>query len=77
MFYVLGDTAPEFVVQVTDRESLILHRHVSETSVWACPGFKNEHGHSLADAAFRSVAGNRPLAVLPVASVDAALAAVA
>lgn len=77
MLYILGNTTPEFVAQVTDRESPILHRHVTETSVWACPGFQNFHGQSAADSAFRSVAHGRPVAVLPVASVDAALAAIA
>ena len=76
MFYILGDTKPEFIAQVTDRESPILHRHVTETSVWSCAGFRNPHGHNLADSVFRSVAGGRPVVVLPVASVAAAIAAV-
>lgn len=77
MLYILGDTAPEFIAQVTDRVSPILHRRVTETSVWSCSGFRNPHGHNLADSVFRSVAHGRPVAVLPVASVDAALAAIA
>ncbi|CAN5418613.1 hypothetical protein BH09ACT9_BH09ACT9_00060 [soil metagenome] len=74
--FVCGAVTPEFVVQVVDRQSTILRRHVAETLVWHYVNPGTYHG-SNADAAFRAVANTPPILRLNVASVDDALRLVA
>jgi hypothetical protein len=76
--FLIGDTTAEFVVQVTDRHSTILNKQVTETLVWPFNDvLKAERGINSAEGAFHSVAHGKPVLRLAVASVDAAVEAMA
>lgn len=76
VFYVIGREVPEFVVQIVDRHSPILGRHIAETLVWKFVPVAGGRSQLSADAAFRRVASTSPVAKLRVASLEAAIKAV-
>lgn len=74
--FTIGEKTPQFVVQVIDRQSDILHKHVSQTNVWPFVPLGPKAG-SGASPAFWAVANTPPLLRLPVASIAEAIRAVA
>lgn len=76
--YIIGEAKAEFVVQVTDRHSMILNKQVTETLVWPfSETTKAAQGINSAEGAFHAVAHGKPVLRLPFASVDAAVEAMA